>query len=705
MLKKQQLLRTFCLIPLSLLLVSINATAAQRTAENPSFNHTDLDPSCTACRDFYQFATGGWRARHPIPADNLYWDSFVATQANVTQAIQRMIQGAANQKKAILDSNQQKIGDFYASCVNVEAIEALGANPLLPDLVVIDHVKNRKELQTAIARLQSRGINPTFFAVDIQLDSTHGQRNLAISPGGFLLNSSDYHGEDETSRIARQQYLNYVAQLFKLVGDRPHEATAHAAIIMKVEGQLAKIALNNLQQQPETSQQSQTLGIGQLQQLTPNFSWKQYFRDLGNPNLREVNVLQPNFLKALDQALVDIPLEDWKTYLRWKLILFRSAWLSSPFTKATKQFVTRYLNLRRVQQGNLVTPSPDAQPKTPLSGAAVSRPQQCQAILQVHFQEPISAAYVQQFVSPKTLTRVTEIAQHVRRVLREKIRTLDWMSAATRTKAIAKLDAVRYKIGYPEHRTDFSTLKLERGQFALNFVNIVEFLFKHNLQKIGKPLDDEWLIPSQSVLIQYFPTRNEIIVPAGILQPPFFSLEADDALNYGAIGTSISHELFHSIFTPGGLFNGQGQSEDWWAEIDKQRYQERLKCITEQAASFNLSGLAVVNSEQTLDENAADLASLSIAYTAFQENLQKTTKSKQIDGFTPEQRFFLNYARIWASNYHLYYLTMSTLMETHALAPFRVNGPLANLSEFTTAFGCRQTDAMVRPPQKQCRIL
>jgi putative endopeptidase len=236
-------------------------------------------------------------------------------------------------------------------------------------------------------------------------------------------------------------------------------------------------------------------------------------------------------------------------------------------------------------------------------------------------------------------------------------------------------------------------------------VNSKKFLFENNLNKVNKPLDDnEWIILPQSITVLYVPTRNEIVIPAGVLQPPFFSLNADDALNYGAIGMGIGHELVHSILASGNLFDANGNSDDWWTAEDKQRYQERLKCIKEQAASFNLSGVAVVNSERTMDENAADLAGVSIAYTALQKTLNKSGKSKLIEGFTPAQRFFLSYAHMWAANYNLTYLTLASIMENHALAPFRVNGPLANLSAFTTAFDCKQMDAMVRPPHKQCKI-
>jgi putative endopeptidase len=698
--KKPSILHRFYLLPLTLLLLTTDTAAIAQSTKDFSFNRNNLDISCLACRDFYQFATNRWREQHPLPPDTFTWNNFSVVQANVNQTLQDMVEAAAKEKRVAPGSGLPKVGDFYASCVDVETIERLGAKPLLSDLEMIDQVKNLRDLQATIAYLQSRDASPILFGLEIQTHPTRFGRTLVISPGGLTLPTVDYLDKDQSSKNTRQIYLKYVAQLFTLIGDRPNQSLRNAKTIIKVESQIAKIFLDS-QQPPETNQEVREFSLQQLQQLTTHFSWKQYVSDLGRADLQNINLSHPGYFKALDRLLGKIPIQDWKTYLRWHLVFARAPILSSPFIQANEQFKTNYFQQKQIGTGSIVA---DQQQSTPSEGNA-SRSEICMSLLQQNLSDPLNEAYVQQYVSPKILVKVAEITNNVRSVLRKKLSNLDWMSAVTRAKAIAKLDAVRYKIGYPVHWPDFSHLKIERGQFANNLVNSKEFLFKNNLNKVNKPLDDnEWIIQPQSVTVLYVPTRNEIIIPAAILQPPFFSLDADDALNYGAIGVDISHELAHSILASGNLFDANGNLDDWWTAEDKQRYRERLKCITEQAASFNLSGVSLVNSERTMDENAADLASLSIAYEAFQTTMTKSSKTKKIEGFSPTQRFFLSYAHQWATTYNLTYLALSTIIETHALAPFRVNGPLANLSEFATTFGCKQTDAMVRPLHKQCKI-
>jgi putative endopeptidase len=701
MFKKRSFLHRFYLLPLTLLLATANTVAIAQSTEDLSFSRNNLDISCLACRDFYQFATNRWREQHPLPPDTFAWNNFSALQANINQTLRNLVEAAAKETRVAPGSNLEKIGDFYASCLDMKTIERLGAKPLLSDLAMIDRVQNLRDLQAILAHLQRRNVSSILFESEIQTHPTRFGKTLVISPGGLTLPTMDYLDKEQSSKNTRQIYLKYVAQLFTLVGDRADQALANAKTVMKVESQLAKLSLDS-QQPTEVNQEVPQSSLVQLQQLTEHFSWQQYVSDLGRADLQEINLSHPGYFKALDRLLVKIPIQNWKTYLRWHLVFARAPMLSSSFTQANEQFKTQYLQQKQIMTDVSVT-DPQKSPKN--SAVNASRSELCMSLLQENLSEPLNEAYVRQYSSPEVLIRVTAITNRVRTILREKLTTLDWMSAATRAKAIAKLDAVRYKIGYPDHWTAFSRLKIERGQFANNLVNSKEFLFQHHLNKVNKPLaDDEWIILPQSVTVLYVPTRNEIIIPAAVLQPPFFSLNADDALNYGAIGMGIGHELVHSILASGNLYDANGNADDWWTAEDKQRYQERLKCITGQAASFNLSGVSVVNSKRTMDENAADLAGVSLAYAAFQKTMGESGKSKIIEGFTPAQRFFLSYAHVWAANYNLSYLTLASIMETHALAPFRVNGPLANLSAFATAFGCRQTDAMTRPPHKQCKI-
>jgi putative endopeptidase len=655
MFKKQSFLHRFYLLPLTLLLATANTAATAQSTKDLGFSRNSLDISCLACRDFYQFATNRWREQHPLPPDTLAWNNFSAVQAQVNQTLQNLVEAAAKGKQVPPGSSLEKIGNFYASCTDMKTIERLGSKPLLSDLAMIDQVQNLRDLQATLAHLQRRNVSSILFESQIQTHPTRFDKTLVISPGGLTLPMMDYLDKEQSSKNTRQIYLKYMAQLFTLVGDRADQALSKAEIVMKVESELAKILL--LSQQPaEINQEAQKSSLEQLQTLMQHLSWEQYVSDLGRADLQEINLSHPEYFRALDHLLVSIPIQDWKTYLRWHLIFARAPMLSSPFIQANEQFKIQYLQQKQIATDVSVT---DQQQASKSSEVNASRSEICMSLLQENLSEPLNEAYVQQYISPEVLIQVTTIINQVRTVLREKLGTLDWMSAATRTKAIAKLDAVRYKIGYPDHWTDFLQLKVERGQFANNLVNSKKFLFENNLNKVNKPLDDnEWIILPQSITVLYVPTRNEIVIPAGVLQPPFFSLNADDALNYGAIGMGIGHELVHSILASGNLFDANGNSDDWWTAEDKQRYQERLKCIKEQAASFNLSGVAVVNSERTMDENAADLAGVSIAYTALQKTLNKSGKSKLIEGFTPAQRFFLSYAHMWAANYNLTYLTL-----------------------------------------------
>jgi putative endopeptidase len=481
--------------------------------------------------------------------------------------------------------------------------------------------------------------------------------------------------------MIREQYLKHVAKMFELMGDEPTKAEAAANTIMALETKLAEASLTRVEQRnPENLYHR--MSIAQLSELAPNFDWPSFFSGIGLRQKSDVNVGSPEFFKVMNQQLSTVPIADWQTYLRWHLVNNTAASLSSAFVDEDFNFN------RKILQG---------------ATENLPRWKRCVAATNTAMGEAVGQVYVQKAFPPSAKARVLDMIKNLKAALRSDISTLSWMGENTRKQALIKLDAIVDKIGYPDKWIDYSTLNVDRSTFVINRLRATEFAERRDLAKIGKPVDRlEWIIPPQIVNAGYNPPNNEIIFPAGILQSPLFDPTADDAVNYGGMGAIIGHELTHGFDDEGRRFDAKGNLTDWWTPEDRKAFEERAQCIIDQFNGYEIEKGLNQKGELVVGESIADLGGLTIAYAALQKSMEGKPRPKNIDGFTPEQRFFLAYAHNWATNMRPEYARFLASQDPHPLAKFRANGPLSNMPEFAEAFQCKAGSPMVRP--KRCQI-
>ncbi|HEY0322829.1 MAG TPA: M13 family metallopeptidase [Pyrinomonadaceae bacterium] len=645
---------------------------------------SNMDTSVPACQDFYRYASGGWMKKNPIPAAYPSWGSANIVDEKNRETLRGILEADAKNTSAAKGSSAQKLGNFYASCMDEQKIEAEGTKPLMPELELINKMSDAKDLQAEIARLHGYGVNALFrFGSDQDFkDST--KVIGSAGQGGLGLPDRDYYlKDDEKSKTLRDQYVKHVAKMFELMGDDAQAAQAAAQTVLGIETTLARASMTRVERRkPENVYHKMTLA--QLKELTPNFSWEDYFKRIGATQITEVNVGQPDFFKEADKQLTAVPLADWKTYLRWHLINSAASALSAKFVDEDFNF-----------KGRTLTGTQENLPRW----------KRCVSSTDRAMGEALGEEYVKVAFTPQSKARMAELVGNLIAALREDIGTLSWMSEATRKQAVTKLAAFVRKIGYPDKWRDYSALEVDRGSFLTNRFRAINFEARRDLNKIGKPVDrTEWGMSPPTVNAYYNPSMNEIVFPAGILQPPFFNAEADDAINYGAIGAVIGHEMTHGFDDQGAKFDAEGNLKNWWADTDLKNFQGRAQCVINQFSSFVVDEKDNLHEKGELvaGESIADLGGLTIAYAAFQKSLEGKPRPPAIDGFTPEQRFFLGYAQVWATNSRPEFERLLVNIDPHPLPRFRVNGPLSNMPTFQQAFQCKKGDAMVR--EDRCQI-
>jgi putative endopeptidase len=623
-------------------------------------------------------------ARHPVPATLSIWGSFEEVAARSDSVLRHLLEAAAaRESTASQDGSLQKLGDLYGSCMDTVRINAAGAKPLLPELRRLARVRDVGTLTTAIARLHLQGVN-VLFRFRAVPDFKQSSRIIgSLSQGGLGLPNRDHYTSNASAGHGlRDAYLEHIARMFELLGS--DSATAHrdADRAMAIETDLASASMGvGERRDPNTIYHLTTLA--ELQRLAPAFQWDRYFIQLNLPDLHELNVAQPQFVRAVDRLVRTVPPATWSAYLRWRLLDRLAPALSEPF--ATEDF-----RFRRTLTGTS-TPPP--------------RSSRCLRATEAAMGHALGGAYVAQAFSPGARAVATDLVLKLQAVLRERLLSLDWMSEATRTQALAKLDALGRKVGYPDRPRDYSALAVTRESYVQNVVRASEFATRHEVAKIDRPLDhgDWWHVTPQFPDAFYSRVTNEVVLPAGILQPPFFDAESDDASNYGAIGAFIGHELTHAFDDAGRQFDAQGNLRDWWTREDAERFKGRAKLLVEQFNGYTAVDTIRVNGNLTVGENISDLGGLRIAYEAVQRAVRAKSRGV-IDGFTPEQRFFLAFARIWRANIRPEWARDRALVDPHAPRRWRVNGPLSNMQEFARAFGCNPGDPMVRPDSLQAAI-
>jgi putative endopeptidase len=673
-----------CILAVVGVLAVALASANLRTADQPTswgFDTANLDKTCKPCDDFYQFAMGGWMKSNPIPPEYSSWGTFTQLADKNQQNLRQILEDAAS-AKAAAGSNEQKIGDFYASCMDTTAIEAAGTKPLEPGLARIADLKTISDLPAVTEYLHSTGVGGLFRFNSTQDAKDSTQVIGAAFQGGLGLPEREYYlKEDDKSKQLRETYTKHVAKMLELLGDSADQSAVEAATVLKIETALATASMKNTDlRDPDKTYHK--LMLADLRALTPNFSWEAYFKAVGHPELKEINVGQPDFFKALDAQLSTTPLDDWKTYLRWHLVHSAAPGLPERFVAEDFAF-----------SGKTLTGAKENQPRWKRCVQATDRA----------LGEALGQVYVQKHFPPEAKARALEMVHNLIAALRDDLQTLSWMGPETRAQATAKLAAFALKIGYTDKWRDYAALQVDRRSYAENQLRGAQFDFVRRLNKIGKPVDrTEWGMTPPTVNAYNNSSMNEIVFPAGIMQPPFYDPKADDAVNYGGMGAVIGHEITHGFDDHGSKFDSKGNLKDWWSPDDLKNFKARAACVSDQFDGYVVDGDLHENGKLVLGESIADLGGLTIAYAAYEKSLAGKPRPPEKDGFTPEQRFFLGWAQVWGANQRLEYSRLMANTNPHPLPRFRGNGPLSNMAEFAKAFGCKKGEPMVR--EQTCKI-
>jgi len=648
----------------------------------PGLDVASMDRTADACQDFYQYACGGWIRNNPIPPDQAKWSVY----GKLYQDNQRFLWG-------ILDSlakntngrnaTQQKIGDYFAACMDEAAVEKLGARPLKPSLDRIARMTAKGELGGVLAQLHlDTGDAGTFFGAGSNQDFEVSTQVITfVVAGGLGLPDRDYYTKDDArSREIRDKYVAHVTRVFQLLGDSAGVAAKNAATVMDVETALAKASLTRVDKR-DPYKLFHKMDRKGLRALTPSLDWDAYLAGLGIAKVESFNVTEPEFFKAFERELGSRSLEDLKTYLRWHTAKEASPFLSSAFVNENFEFFSK--TLRGV---------PQLRPRW----------KRCVTLVDSQLGEALGQEFVARAFAPKLKEDTLRMTKRIEEAMREDIRTLTWMSDATKKRAVEKLETIVNKIGYPDKWRDYSSIDVKRGDFFGNVRRAQVFESKRDLAKIGKPLDrGEWLMTPPTVNAYYNAQMNDINFPAGVLQPPLYDPKMDDAPNYGNTGGTIGHELTHGFDDQGRQFDAQGNLKDWWTAEDSKAFEERAQCIADQYAQYVIVDDIRINSKLTLGEDVADVGGLILGWMAWKaETAGKTLENR--DGMTPEQRFFVGYAQWACENDRPENLRVKALTDPHSPGKYRVNGLMVNMPEFEKAFSCKPGSAMVSA--KRCRV-
>ena len=666
-------------LPALALTLGLAASASAQNAvpmQSKPLDPVNLDRSVSACTDFYQFANGGWIKAHPVPPAYSVWGSFTELAENNQGNLLTILRKAAAGGNAQASADLRKLGVYYSSCMDSVAAERAGYQPVSPELQRVAGIRNRADLEAEIARLHGRGV-PALFGFGAQQDAKNSAEVIAgIRQGGLSLPDRDYYlNQDKRYVDIRANYTDHVARMFQLLGESQQQAAADAQRVLSIETALARPAKTRVElRDPNANYHRMT--AAELAQLAPGFNWPRFFSGEGRADIPSINVQNTVFLKAADSLLTAAPLDDWKAYLRWKIVDAAAPSLSSAFVNEDFRF------------GSTLTGAKEQLP----------RDKRCARATDLGLRDALGQAYVAEYFTPTAKQRALEMVRNLESIFHDRLQTLGWMSDTTKVQATAKLAAFTNKIGYPDKWRDYSTLEIKAGPFLNNQVAVREYERRRELARIGRPVDrTEWGMTPPTVNAYYNPSMNEIVFPAGIMQPPFFDPNADDAVNYGGMGAVIGHEMTHGFDDQGSQFDAQGNLRNWWGATDLEKFKRGTGLVASQFDAYTVLDSVHVNGRLTLGENLADLGGLSISYAALEKALAAKGRPALIDGFTPEQRFFLAWAQIWRQNITPEATRVRINTDPHAPGRWRTNGPLSNMPQFAAAFGCKPGDPMVRP--------
>jgi putative endopeptidase len=642
-----------------------------------------MDRSVDPAVDFYHFAAGNWLKNNPVPADKSRWSGFEELQERNWKLIREILESSTADKSAARQAPRREVGDFFASAMDTNRLEKLAFKPIETDLKRIERIKSTKALFELIADFHERGIG-SLFNDGVSPDAKNsGFYAFHLSQGGLGLPDRDYYLKDDFAK-QREDYRAHIAKMFSLLGENATEAAKDAALVFDIETALAKTSRTRVELRDPNANYNK-FKIRDFAATNSASAWPGYFRSAGLEKVPDVIVGQPEFFAALDKMMETRPLADWKTYLRWHLLSSTAPYLHRAAEDENFAFYGTKL------RGQL-EPEP--------------RWQRAAHVIDGSIGEALGELYVQKYFPPSARVRMNELIDNLRAVFRDRLAKLEWMSDSTRSKALAKFERFTQKIGHPDKFRDYSKVTLQRDDYLGNIQRAAAFETRREIARVGKPVDKaEWHMTPQTVNAYFNPLQNEIVFPAGILQPPFFDASADDAVNYGAIGVVIGHEITHGYDDKGREYDAEGNLNDWWTEKDAKEFDGRAQKVVNQYGSYEaLPGLKV-NGKLTLGENIADLGGTSIAYEALQRALAKDpSRRKNIDGFTPEQRFFLSLAQVWRTNWREAELRRRITVDPHSPGQFRAIGPHVNLSEFYDAFGIKESAPMWREPELRAKI-
>ncbi|MGA7216883.1 MAG: M13 family metallopeptidase, partial [Candidatus Sulfotelmatobacter sp.] len=645
------------------LFIHIPSAGAQQAAAaaskyEPALDVTSMDRSADPCADFFQYSCGGWLKNNPIPPDQSSWDTYSKMQDENRVRLRGILEAAAapDQNR---NAAAQKIGDYYSACMDEKAIDARGAAPLDPDLQRIAKIQSKAEIADAAASMIDDNV---LFRFDSTQDFRDATQVIAeADQGGLGLPDRDYYVKDDAKSVElRKKYVEHVQKMFELLGDKPDAAAAEAQTVMRIETALAKGSMTRVERRdPKNLDHKMT--SGELEKISPDFSWQVYFSHVGLPSLASLNVASPGFFKTMNEELAKESLADWKVYLRWHLVHADAAFLSAPFLNENFAFYGKTL---RGQQ--------ELQPRW----------KRCTQYVDGDLGEALGQVYVEKYFGPRAKQEAVKMVKEIETAMQQDIDSLPWMSDATKKQALVKLHGMANKIGYPDKWRDYSKLEIVRGDELGNVERARQFEFNRQLAKIGKPVDrGEWDMTPPTVNAYYNPQMNDINFPAGVLQPPAFDPKSDAAPNYGDTGGTIGHELTHGFDDEGRQFDATGNLRDWWTADDAKEFEKRASCISNQYSTYTIIDDIKINGKLTLGEDTADLGGLILAYMAWQEDT-KGENLQPIEGFTPAQRFFIGYGQSWCGESRDETKRLRATVDPHSPEKYRTNGVVSNMPEF-----------------------
>jgi endothelin-converting enzyme/putative endopeptidase len=672
----------YCLIALFLLASAATAQTPHSQAANPAYMDKSVDP----CVDFYTYSCGGWMKQNPIPPDQASWGVYSKMQDDNRLILRGILEQAAEPRPG-RSAVQQKIGDYYAACMDDAAVEKAGAAALQPEMARIAKLNSKADLAAYLAAYHPEDIYIYFGQSALfRFGSTQDAKDssqviVEVDQGGLSLPDRDYYlKQDAKFAGIRTAYLAHLQKMFELLGDAPDAAAANAQTVLRIETALAQGAMSRVDRR-DPNKVYHRMSRAELAALSPSFDWNTYFKDQGLAGVQSLNVAVPDFFKSMETELKAEDLAAWKTYLRWHLAHAQARYLSSAFVNEDFNFY-----------GKTLTGQKELQPRW----------KRCVRYIDRALGEALGQAYVEKYFPPQARQQAHTMVVQIEAAMEQDIRQLSWMSEPTKQQALIKLHAMVNKIGYPDHWRDYSKFQVVRDSFLADGERGNEFEFRRSLAKIGKPVDKgEWYMSPPTVNAYYDAQKNDINFPAGVLQPPTFDPDGDAAPNYGDTGGTIGHELTHGFDDEGRQFDALGNLRDWWTPQDAAEFQKRAQCVQDQYAQYVVVDDVHINSKLTLGEDVADLGGLILAWMAWKADTQGQ-RLQPLEGLTPEQRFFVGYAQSWCTNSRDEIKRMRATTDPHSPEQYRTNGVVVNLPEFQQAFQCKTGQPMA--PEKRCRV-